>query len=263
MSQETESREDKSGSTEQENGYLSYEIEILDEYKKYENDESVYITSNAYDESKEWLDYYSYINRSLGEYLSSTVSEDAVKLALIIYRDSINVTIDGKEETINSSCYVGGFIFYNLSEADIDYSDAASQAYVLAHECGHHIQNIRGILSKNYGKMYKMIAKRDVVGANRLSIRQELQADYYAGNFCKYLNRYTKTSEDPYINVDDITHIIETTQNIGDDVLFGKNYNAEISDYGTSEQRKRWFWRGYNDTNSENEDIYSLGDEEL
>lgn len=57
--------------------------------------------------------------------------------------------------------------------------------------------------------------------------------------------------------------IIASTNNIGDGVIFGDNYNAEVSDHGTAEQRKRWFWHVYNDENFSRQRIYDLRDDQL
>ena len=57
------------------------------------------------------------------------------------------------------------------------------------------------------------------------------------------------------ISPDDIVAIIASTNNIGDD------YSAEVSDHGTAEQRKRWFWHGYNDENFSRQRIYDLIDD--
>lgn len=142
-------------------------------------------------------------------------------------------------------------------------TSAAARVYVMAHEVGHHIQNLLTDLDMVKQRQSKMIKKGDTVGANRLSIRCELQADYYAGTFCRYLNKISKDSDIENISPDDIVEIIAATNNIGDDVLLGDYYSAELSDHGTAEQRKRWFWHGYNDENFSRQSIYDLRDDQL
>jgi len=113
-----------------------------------------------------------------------------------------------------------------------------AEAYVIAHEIGHHVQNLIGILPK-------VNAARQRVGeeeSNQLSIRVELQADCYAGI-------WANTSERMGVVEDgDIDEALNAAAAVGDDAIQRRTQGyvvPESFNHGTSEQRARWFRRGY------------------
>lgn len=245
--------------------YLDFTIEYFSTGEEYENNirDDVYIMTGT-DITQEEMNLYVRCMYYLDDYWSKAYGENYIKPRLIVYTDSIDLSVDGRDKKITSTCYLGGVVFINTSQMNqIVGTSAAARVYVMAHEVGHHIQNLLTDLDMVKQRQSKMIKKGDTVGANRLSIRCELQADYYAGTFCRYLNKISKDSDIENISPDGIVDIIAATNNIGDDVLLGGNYSAEVSDHGTAEQRKRWFWHGYNDDNFSRQSIYDLRDDQL
>ncbi len=114
-----------------------------------------------------------------------------------------------------------------------------AQAYVIAHEVGHHVQTLLGISERN------MAARRGASEseANALSVRQELQADCFAGVWAHNANRDRQLLEPG-----DIEEGLNAASAIGDDRLQqqSRGYVApESFTHGSSEQRMRWFKRGY------------------
>ncbi|EKT4497652.1 neutral zinc metallopeptidase [Flavobacterium psychrophilum] len=110
-------------------------------------------------------------------------------------------------------------------------------AYVIAHEVGHHIQNVLG----TSGKVSKLQQSRSEVEANKLSVALELQADFYAGVWAKQNQKY--------LDVDDIDEALSAAQAVGDDAIQSRMQGQVIPEsftHGTSEQRKYWFMKGYN-----------------
>ncbi|MGJ1205273.1 KPN_02809 family neutral zinc metallopeptidase [Sphingobacterium lactis] len=113
-------------------------------------------------------------------------------------------------------------------------------AYVIAHEVGHHIQNIFGVLSQTNAMRSKM-SERDY---NKISVMTELQADFYAGVWAHHLNAMT----DVEITYDDIVEGMRAAAAVGDDHIQEQAYgqsNPESFTHGTSEQRMYWFKKGY------------------
>lgn len=114
-----------------------------------------------------------------------------------------------------------------------------AQAYVIAHEVGHHVQNLLGITNQ-------MQAKRQRVSQteyNQLSVRLELQADCYAGIWAHHADR-TKNLVEP----GDIDEALNAASQIGDDRLQKRQRGYITPDsftHGTSAQRVNWFRRGY------------------
>jgi len=120
-----------------------------------------------------------------------------------------------------------------------------SQAYVIAHEVGHHVQNLLGILTKVQQQQQGM----DRASANRLQVRVELQADCLSGVWANHENnRLQKAGKPPLVEAGDVEAALRTASAIGDDTLQRKATGRVVPDsftHGSSEQRQRWFTTGY------------------
>ena len=118
-----------------------------------------------------------------------------------------------------------------------------AQAYVIAHEVGHHVQNLLGILPKVHQKQ-RMLSKK---AANALSVKTELQADCFAGIWARYdeeLNHILQKG--------DIKEALNAAYQIGDDTLQKNSQGYIVPDsftHGSSKQRMTWFYRGFNFAN--------------
>ena len=119
-----------------------------------------------------------------------------------------------------------------------------SQAYVIAHEIGHHVQNQLGILPKVQGQQRGL----DKVSANRLQVQVELQADCFAGVWANHENQNQKAQgKPPFIEASDVEAAMKTAAAIGDDTLQRRATGHVVPDsftHGSSEQRQRWFQTG-------------------
>jgi predicted metalloprotease len=120
-----------------------------------------------------------------------------------------------------------------------------SQAYVIAHEVGHHVQNLLGVLPKVQQQQRGM----DRTSANRLQVRVELQADCLSGLWAKHENeRLQRDGKPPLVEAGDIEAALRTASAIGDDTLQRKATGRVVPDsftHGSSEQRQRWFMTGF------------------
>jgi uncharacterized protein len=128
--------------------------------------------------------------------------------------------------------------FYDQLARQFDAAGDFAQAYVLAHEVGHHVQNITGILPKFHQARQGMSEKQ----ANEMSVRVELQADCYAGVWGHF------TRQKDLLEAGDIDEALNAAMQIGDDTLQRKAQGyvvPESFNHGTSEQRKAWFKRGF------------------
>ncbi|MEZ5673437.1 MAG: neutral zinc metallopeptidase [Thiotrichaceae bacterium] len=126
-----------------------------------------------------------------------------------------------------------------------------AQAYVIAHEIGHHVQKLLGISDK----VHAASAKLSEVEANKLSVKIELQADCLAG---VWANHTDKTKH--ILEKGDMEEALNAASNIGDDRL-QKQARGQITPdsftHGTSEQRMRWFKRGFDAGNMSQCDTFS------
>lgn len=115
-----------------------------------------------------------------------------------------------------------------------------TQAYILAHEAGHHVQNQLGILSRVQQAQQNANGRAE---SNRLQVMVELQADCFAG---VWTNRQQKKRE--FLDPGDIDAALQTAAAIGDDTLQKKGQGRVVPDsftHGSAQQRQRWFMRGF------------------
>lgn len=117
-----------------------------------------------------------------------------------------------------------------------------SVAYVLAHEMGHHVQNVLGTLGKT--EQLRRSGRYSEADLNRVSVATELQADFYAGLWARYTDNREK-----FLEPGDIDAAISAAEAVGDDNIMKRSQgyvNQEAFTHGSSAQRKEWFMKGYN-----------------
>ena len=135
------------------------------------------------------------------------------------------------------------------AKGDLDFA----YAYVIAHEVGHHVEYLRGILSKCHAKMDQLSQTE----ANKLSVKLELLADYYAGCWAHYDNEKFSSLSDG-----DIEEAIDCAEKIGDNYLQenARGYSQpETFTHGTSQQRMYWLKKGL-ETGDWNTTTFSPGE---
>jgi len=128
-----------------------------------------------------------------------------------------------------------------------------ARAYVIAHEVGHHVQNLLGITDK--ASQAEQRAGR--VGANKVSILVELQADCFAGVWAEQANQARKILEPG-----DLEQGLQAASSVGDDTLQKREQGTVVPDsftHGTSAQRVRWFRRGFESGKIDNCDTFGAG----
>ncbi|UFK98923.1 KPN_02809 family neutral zinc metallopeptidase [Kaistella faecalis] len=117
-----------------------------------------------------------------------------------------------------------------------------SIAYVMAHEMGHHIQNLLGTLQKT--DQLRRSGRYSEADMNRVSVATELQADFYAGVWSRQTDNREK-----FLEPGDLEAAISAAEAVGDDNIQKKSQgyvNQEGFTHGSSAQRKEWFMKGYN-----------------
>ncbi len=127
-----------------------------------------------------------------------------------------------------------------------------AQAYVIAHEVGHHVQNLLGIS----GEVQRLRQQSSEVASNQLSVRLELQADCFAGVWANRSKRGTNISLEP----GDIEEALNAASAIGDDRLQKQSRGSVAPDsftHGSSAQRVRWFRTGFEEGNPDRCDTFS------
>lgn len=131
------------------------------------------------------------------------------------------------------------FAFYRDMRDQLNAPGDFAQAYVIAHEVGHHVQNLLGISEQVHAQRRRLSEAE----YNQLSVRLELQADFFAGVWAHHAQQNFR-----FLEPGDIEEAIQCAAAIGDDRLQKQARGYAVPDsftHGTSEQRIRWFRRGF------------------
>jgi uncharacterized protein len=143
--------------------------------------------------------------------------------------------------------------FYDELQRTFKAPGDFAMAYVVAHEVGHHVQTLLGTSAQ----MDALRQKLSETEYNRMQVRMELQADYFAGVWAHH-------AEDmEVLEVGDIDEALTAANAIGDDTLQKQAQGYAVPDsftHGTSEQRKRWFQKGYESGTIEGGDTFNAGE---
>lgn len=140
--------------------------------------------------------------------------------------------------------------FYDQLHRQFGAPGDFAQAYVLAHEVGHHVQNLTGVLPE-FNQMRQSMSQEE---ANAWSVRVELQADCYAGVWANY------AGQENLLERGDIEEALNAANQIGDDTLQKRMQGYAVPktfNHGTSAQRKAWFERGFQSGNPGDCDTFS------
>ena len=176
---------------------------------------------------------------------------------LVLFKGSVQSVCGGATSasgpfycSADKSVYIDLEFFSSMKQqlgADGDFA----YAYVIAHEVGHHVQNLLGTLGEAHQQMSRVSEKE----SNQISVRLELQADYYAGVWAYHDNEMFGSIEDG-----DIEEGLNVASKIGDDYLQKKARGYSIPDsfnHGTSAQRARWLKKGLSTGSVKGGDTFS------
>ncbi|MBR1678269.1 MAG: zinc metallopeptidase [Bacteroidales bacterium] len=147
--------------------------------------------------------------------------------------------------------------FFSTMRQQLGADGDFAYAYVIAHEVGHHVQNLLGTL----GQAHSQMAKMSQTNANRVSVRIELQADFYAGVWAHYENSMFDSIEDG-----DLMEAINCASVIGDDYLQKKAQGYAVEEsftHGTAAQRMKWLKKGMQTGDIRQGNTFELSDSQL
>ncbi len=163
---------------------------------------------------------------------------------LVIFSGSVNSACGSANSSVgpfycsgDQKVYID-LSFFTQMKSQLGADGDFAYAYVIAHEVGHHVQNLLGSLNEAHSQMNRVSQKE----ANKISVRLELLADYYAGVWAHYDNQKFKSLE-----AGDIEEALDCAAKIGDNYLQEKarGYSQpESFTHGTSQQRSKWLKAG-------------------
>ena len=199
-----------------------------------------------------WTQYFA--DNGLGAYKAPT---------LVLYTGSTSTSCGQGQAAMgpfycsaDENLYIDLSFFSSMRQqlgADGDFA----YAYVIAHEVGHHVQHLLGTLDKAHSQMARM-SKAD---ANRMSVRIELQADFYAGMWGHYESALFGSLEDG-----DLEEAIRCAPFLGDDYLQKKAQGYAVEEsftHGTAAQRMRWLKKGLSTGDIRQGNTFNLSDDQL
>ena len=185
----------------------------------------------------------------------AAMGEDYPEPRVVLFTDAVNTACGAADSSVgpfycpgDSRVYID-LSFYDQLHREFGAPGDFAQAYVLAHEVGHHIQNLTGVLPE-FNRARQSMSQEE---ANAYSVRVELQADCYAGIWANYAGQQN------LLESGDIEEALNAANQIGDDTLQRRMQGFAVPktfNHGTSEQRKTWFERGYQSGNPDSCDTF-------
>ncbi|WNS80692.1 neutral zinc metallopeptidase [Domibacillus sp. DTU_2020_1001157_1_SI_ALB_TIR_016] len=143
--------------------------------------------------------------------------------------------------------------FYQELQSKFQAPGDFAMAYVIAHEVGHHVQTLLGTSQKVHA-LREQLSEEEY---NKYSVKLELQADYYAGVWAHHAQGMDLLEEG------DVEEALTAASAVGDDTIQKRSQGYAVPDsftHGTSEQRKKWFYRGFESGNLKNGDTFNAKD---
>ena len=199
-----------------------------------------------------WSQYFSQMG--LGTYKNPT---------LVLYTGATS-TACGTGQAAMGPFYCSGdeklyidLSFFSSMKQQLGADGDFAYAYVIAHEVGHHVQHLLGTLDQAHQQMARM----NKTQSNRMSVRIELQADFYAGVWAHYENSLFDSIEDG-----DLEEAIRCASVIGDDYLQKKAQGYAVEEsftHGTAAQRMRWLKKGMQTGDIRQGNTFELSESQL
>ena len=182
---------------------------------------------------------------------------------LVLFNGSVQSGCGGATASVGpfycsaDQCVYIDLSFFTTMKSSLGADGDFAYAYVIAHEVGHHVQYLLG----NLGRAHAQMAKLSQSEANKVSVQIELQADCYAGVWAYHEQQMFGSLEEG-----DLEEAISTAQVIGDDYLQKKAQGYTVPEsfnHGTSQQRIRWFKRGFTTGQLSQGDTFSYNYKDL
>lgn len=219
-------------------------------------------TNSNYTESAQDKELAQFVSVVLAE--TENVWHQIFKEEGETYREPKLVLFNGK---VQSACGIAGsatgpfycpgdeklyidLSFYNELQKRFKAPGDFAMAYVIAHEVGHHIQKLTGVMDK-MNELRQQLSEEEY---NKYSVRVELQADFYAGIWAHY------TQQQDLLESGDLEEALNAASAVGDDNIQKQSQGYVVPEsftHGTSEQRKRWFYKGFTSGDIRQGDTFS------
>lgn len=209
------------------------------------NEQSDYIPSAADEEAANFVKVVLADNEDVWNTIFTSGGMQYREPILVLFRNQVSSAC-GNASSSSGPFYCSGdqriyidLSFYDELKTRFNAPGDFAMAYVIAHEVGHHVQNLLGISDKVHAQRSQLSEEE----YNKLSVRLELQADFFAGLWAHHAEKMKSILDEG-----DIEEALNAANAIGDDRLQKQSQGYIVPDaftHGTSEQRMRWFRKGY------------------
>lgn len=182
--------------------------------------------------------------------------------SLILFKNNVQSKCGNATSTVGPFyCPADESIYIDLSfhqelQNTFEVTGDFAMAYVVAHEVGHHVQNLLGI-SDQVHKLRNQLSEKEY---NRVLKRLELQADYFAGVWAHH------QENNQLLDPQDIPEALQAASAIGDDKIQEKTLGYVVPDkftHGTAKQRSKWFYKGYENGNLQGGNTFEVSNDKL
>ena len=198
----------------------------------------------AQDPQRDLRDFSAYVFTNVQDEWTRIMRDDYKRAEIVLYDGAVRTGGCGSATSAVGPFYCPGdsrvyldLSFYEDMTKELRAGGDFAWAYVIAHEVGHHVQNLAGT-----NEQVDRASQQDPGKANELSVRLELQADCYAGVWANSVFRAGNLEDG------DLDEAFTASEAVGDDRLQKQStgtVNPDSFTHGTSEQRRRWFETGY------------------
>lgn len=182
---------------------------------------------------------------------------------MVLYTGSVQTGCGGGSASMGpfycsaDQCLYIDLSFFSQMKAQLGADGDFAYAYVIAHEVGHHVEYLLGTLEEAHDKMSRLNEKE----ANKVSVRLELLADFYAGVWGYHDNKMFQSLEDG-----DLQEAIQCAEVIGDNYLQEKAHGHSVPEsftHGTSAQRMKWLKLGLQTGDMSKGNTFQVSEREL
>lgn len=222
--------------------------------------------SSSTDDAKQFMSFVLQDNQDVWAAYFDNVGLNYEFTTLVLFTDSVQTGCGNATSAVgpfycpapgDNKLYIDLGFFEELASPRFGAPGDFAQAYVVAHEVGHHIQSITGLSDQ-----VRQAQTQNPGAKNQLSVLQELQADCFAGVWAYSANQRTDDLGRPIIQIGDLEEGLAAAAAVGDDRIqaqAGMTVDPHSWTHGSAQQRQGWFTKGFESGDPEQCDTYSVG----
>jgi predicted metalloprotease len=228
-------------------------MDIINNVGPTQESQTPYVATQEEEELAEFVSVVLYDTEVIWKQVFEEEGMDYREPTLVLFSGSVDSACGMAGSAMGPFYCSADLSFYKELQNRFQAPGDFAMAYVIAHEVGHHVQNLLGITDQ----VHELRGKVSEEEYNKYSVKLELQADYCAGVFAYHAQQMKLLEEG------DLEEALAAANAVGDDTLQKQSQGYVVPDsftHGTSEQRQKWFYKGYETGNLDNWDTFNTND---